>query len=260
MLAVRVMPCLLYKDEGLVKTVKFKNPAYVGDAVNAVKIYNEKEVDELVFLDITASTENRAPDLKVIEKIASECFMPLTYGGGITTVEQVRQILRVGVEKVSFNSGAIKDSQVITETAKAFGTQCVVASIDVRRNFWGKYEVYANRGTQNTKVNPVDFARRIEETGAGEIFLTAIDREGTWQGFDIDLVKRVSDAVKIPVIAHGGAGTLGHIEDAVKLGGASAVALGSMAVYQKKGMGVLINFPKRKDLVERLGARKSAAC
>lgn len=255
MLAVRVMPCLLYRNDGLVKTVKFKNPAYVGDAVNAVKIFNEKEVDELVFLDITASAENRAPDLSVIEKIASECFMPLTYGGGINSVEQVRQILRVGVEKVSFNSAAINNPQVVTDTAKAFGTQCVVASVDVRRNFWGKYEVYANRGTHGAKVNPVDFSRRMEDAGAGEILLTAIDREGTWQGFDIDLIKKVSDAVKIPVIAHGGAGTLGHIEDAVKLGGASAVALGSMVVYQKKGMGVLINFPKRKDLIERLGAR-----
>lgn len=255
MLAVRVIPCLLYKDEGLVKTVKFKNPAYVGDAVNAIKIYDEKEVDELVFLDITASAENRAPDLKVIEKIASECFMPLTYGGGVTTLEQVRQILRIGVEKVSFNSAAINNPQVITGSAKTFGTQCIVVAVDVRHNFWGKYEVYGNRGTRGTKVNPIDFARRMEDAGAGEIFLTAIDREGTWQGFDLDLIKKVSDAVKIPVIAHGGAGTLGHIEDAVKLGCAAAVALGSMVVYQRKGMGVLINFPKRKDLIERLGMR-----
>jgi cyclase len=253
------MPCLLFQNEGLVKTVKFKNPAYVGDAVNAVKIYNEKEVDELVFLDITASAENRAPDLATIEKIASECFMPLTYGGGVSALEQVRQILRVGVEKVSFNSAAINNPQVVSETAKAFGTQCVVVSIDIKKNFWGKYEVYANRGTRSVKMNPVDFARRMEETGAGEIFLTAIDREGTWQGFDLDLIKRVSDAVKIPVIAHGGAGTLGHIEDAVKIGKASAVALGSMVVYQKKGMGVLVNFPKRKDLVERLGTKNATS-
>ena len=248
MLSTRVIPCLLYQNGSLVKTVKFKNPSYIGDAVNAIKIYNEKEVDELIFLDITASAENRAPDLAVIKQIATECFMPLAYGGGITTLEQVREILRAGVEKISFNSAAINNPQLVTETAKAFGIQCVVVSIDVKKSFWGKYEVYGNRATDGTKENPVDFARRMEDSGAGELLLTAVDREGTWEGFDVDLIGKVSGAVKIPVVAHGGGGTLGQIQDAVKLGKASAVALGSMVVYQKKGMGVLINFPKRKDL------------
>lgn len=252
MLATRVIPCLLYQDGSLVKTVRFKNPSYVGDAINAIKIYNEKEVDELIFLDITASAENRAPDLEIIKQIASECFMPLAYGGGITSLEQVREILRVGVEKVSFNSAAINNPQLITETAKAFGTQCVVVSIDVKKNFWGKPEVYGDRATQSTKENPVDFARRMEDLGAGELLLTSVDREGTWEGFDIELVGKVGNAVKIPVIAHGGGGTLGQIQDVVKLGKASAVALGSLVVYQKKGMGVLINFPKRKNLLELL--------
>ena len=248
MLSTRVIPCLLYQNGSLVKTVKFKNPSYIGDAVNAIKIYNEKEVDELIFLDITASAENRAPDLAVIKQIATECFMPLAYGGGITTLEQVREILRAGVEKISFNSAAINNPQLVTETAKAFGIQCVVVSIDVKKSFWGKYEVYGNRATDGTKENPVDFARRMEDSGAGELLLTAVDREGTWEGFDVDLIGKVSGAVKIPVVAHGGGGTLGQIQDEVKLGKASAVALGSMVVYQKKGMGVLINFPKRKDL------------
>ena len=238
------------KDGSLVKTVKFKNPSYVGDAINAIKIYNEKEVDELIFLDITATAENRPPDLEIIKEIASECFMPLAYGGGITTLEQVREILRVGVEKVSFNSAAINNLDLITETAKAFGTQCVVVSIDVKKSFWGKYEVYGERATRTIKEDPVDFARKMEDAGAGEILLTSVDREGTWEGFDIELIRKVSDAVKIPVIAHGGGGKLGDIQDAVKLGKASAVALGSLVVYQKKGMGVLINFPKRKNLLE----------
>jgi len=252
MLATRVIPCLLYQDGSLVKTVRFKNPSYVGDAINAIKIYNEKEVDELIFLDITASAENRAPDLEIIKQIASECFMPLAYGGGITSLEQVREILRVGVEKVSFNSAAINNPQLITETAKAFGTQCVVVSIDVKKNFWGKPEVYGDRATQSTKENPVGFARRMEDLGAGELLLTSVDREGTWEGFDIELVGKISNAVKIPVIAHGGGGKLGDIQDVVKFGKAAAVALGSLVVYQKKGMGVLINFPKRKNLLELL--------
>lgn len=250
MLANRIIPCLLYMDGSLVKTVKFKDPSYVGDAINAIKIYNEKEVDELIFLDITATAENRPPDMEIIREIASECFMPLAYGGGITTLEQVREILRVGVEKVSFNSAAINNLNLITETAKAFGTQCVVVSIDVKKSFWGKYEVYGERATRTIKEDPVEFARKMEDAGAGEILLTSVDREGTWEGFDIELIRKVSDAVKIPVIAHGGGGKPGDIQDAVKLGKASAVALGSLVVYQKKGMGVLINFPKRKNLLE----------
>ncbi len=250
MLAIRVIPCLLYQGSSLVKTVRFKNPSYVGDAINAIKIYNEKEVDELIFLDITASAENRAPDLEIIRQIAYECFMPLAYGGGITSLEQVREILRVGVEKVSFNTAAIDNPALVSATAKAFGSQCVVASIDVKRNFWGKPEVFGRRGTVSAKVGPAEFARRVEDLGAGEILLTSIEREGTWEGFDLELVENVSSAVRIPVIAHGGAGRLGDIQDVVRLGKASAVGLGSLAVYQKKGMGVLVNFPRRKILLD----------
>lgn len=252
MLIARVIPCLLYQNGRLVKTVKFKNPSYIGDAVNAIKIFNEKEVDELIFLDIAASAENRAPDLDAIKQIASECFMPLTYGGGIKTIGQVREILRAGVEKVSFNTSAIDNPQLISEAAKVFGSQCVMVSIDVKRRFWGKYEVYNNKADCGAGVSPVEFAKSVEDLGAGEILLTSVDREGTWQGLDIDLISQVSNSVKIPVIASGGCGTIGHIEDAVKLGKASAVALGSMAVFQKREMGVLISFPKRKDLLKRL--------
>ncbi len=252
MLATRIIPCLLYRSGSLVKTVRFKKPEYVGDPVNAIKIYNGKEVDELIFLDITATAENREPDLETLKEVATECFMPLTYGGGISSLGQVREILRVGVEKVSFNSAALNNPQLITETAKAFGTQCVIVSIDVKKDIWGRYEVHGDRATHGTNHNPVDFARKMEGAGAGEILLTAVHREGTWDGFDLELIEKVSESVRIPVIAHGGGGTLGHIKDAVKLGKASAVALGSMVVFQKKGMGVLINFPKRKQLLEML--------
>ena len=248
MLKTRVMPCLLYYNRGLYKTVKFKNPAYIGDPINAIKIYNEKEVDELIFLDITASAENREPNYKVIIDIASECFMPLCYGGGITTLEQVKKILEIGVEKISFNHAAINNPSLVSSAARDFGNQAVVVSIDVKKNFWGKYEVVQKRGTKSIGENPVDFARRMESIGAGEILLTSVDREGTWEGYDLELIKQVTDAINIPVIVNGGAANLQHLEQAVKTGKASGLALGSMVVYQKKGMGVLINFPPRAEL------------
>jgi len=248
MLTTRVMPCLLYYNRGLCKTVKFKNPSYVGDPVNAIKIYNEKEVDELIFLDITATAENREPDYKIIRSIATECFMPLCYGGGITSVEQVKKIFEIGVEKVSFNHAAIHHPSLITDVAKDFGSQAVIASIDVKKNIWGKYEVYQKRGTKTTGQHPVAFAKKMEDMGAGEILLTSIDREGTWEGYDNELILRITESVSIPVIVNGGAGNLAHLEQAVKVGNASGLALGSMVVYQKKGMGVLINFPLRTEL------------
>lgn len=242
------MPCLLYLNKGLYKTVKFKNPSYVGDPINAIKIYNEKEVDELVFLDITASIEGREPDYKVISNIATECFMPLCYGGGITKFSQVQKIMEIGVEKVSLNHSAIENPALITEAANAFGSQAIIVSIDVKKNFWGKYEVMKNRGAKSIGENPVEFAKKMEELGAGELLLTSVDREGTWEGYDLELIKQVTSVVKIPVIANGGAGNLQHLEQAEKTAKASGLALGSMAVYQKKGMGVLINFPKRQEL------------
>jgi cyclase len=248
MLKTRVMPCLLYYNRGLCKTIKFKNPAYIGDPINAIKIYNEKEVDELIFLDITATAENREPNYKIIADIASECFMPLCYGGGISSVHQVKRILEIGVEKVSFNHAAIVNPSLITGVAKDFGSQAVVVSIDVKKTIWNKYEVFQKRGAKSTGHRPVDFAKKAEELGAGEILLTSIDREGTWEGYDNELIQSVTQAVNIPVIVNGGAGNLAHLEQAVALGKASGLALGSMAVYQKKGMGVLINFPARTEL------------
>ena len=245
------MPCLLYYKNGLYKTVKFKHPKYIGDPLNAIKIFNEKEVDELIFLDISASSENREPDYKMITEIASECFMPLCYGGGVKTLDQVKRILEIGVEKISLNSAAIENPKLVKDAANAFGSQAVIVSIDVKKNFWGKYEVVKNRATKSAGVDPVTFAKRMEDTGAGELIVTSVDREGTWEGYDVDLIKLLTSAVNIPLIANGGAGNINHLEDVVKKGNASAVALGSMVVYQKKDFGVLISFPNRMDLEKR---------
>jgi cyclase len=248
MLITRVIPCLLYFKNGLYKTVKFQKPNYIGDPINAIKIYNEKEVDELIFLDIAASSENRTPDFKIIKEIATECFMPLSYGGGVKTLDQFKQILEIGVEKISLNSASFSNPKLITEAANDFGSQSVIVSIDVKKNFWGKYEVTKNRGTKLSGEHPVEFTKRMESLGAGEILLTSVDHEGTWDGYDITLLKQITDSVNIPVIINGGAGNLKHLELAEKIGKASGLALGSMVVYQKKGMGVLINFPKRNEL------------
>lgn len=253
MLKTRVIPCLLLRNAGLVKTVKFKDPKYVGDPINAVKIFNEKEVDELVFLDITASSENKRPPFKVIEDIASECFMPLAYGGGIRSIEDIRSIFSLGVEKVVINSYAAERPEFIREAADIFGSQSIVVSIDVRRNLFGKYSVCTRSGTHNTGLEPAEYARKMVELGAGELMVYSIDRDGSQSGYEIELIKRVSNAVSVPVIACGGAGSVEHFREAVQDGGASAVAAGSMFVFHGKHRAVLINFPTQSQLEEALG-------
>lgn len=248
MLRTRIIPALLLRNDSLVKTVQFKNPGYIGDPINTVRIFNELEVDELVFLDIEATINNRKPNLKILSEIADECFMPLAYGGGLNDFETVKSIFSIGFEKVILNTITHSDPSFITRVAEHYGNQAVIVSIDVKKNFFGKYEVWSHCGRNNTKKNPVNWAQEVEKYGAGEILLTNIDREGTWSGFDTELIKKVTDAVSIPVIAHGGAGNITHIAQAVKLGGANAVALGSMVVYQQKGMGVLVNFPDKIEL------------
>ena len=247
MLQTRVMPCLLLRNRGLVKTIKFKNPAYVGDPINTVRIYNEKEVDELIFLDITATPQGKEPPYALIEEIASECFMPFTYGGGIQHLDQARHIFSLGVEKIALNSHVIDHPSFVRTLADTFGSQSLVVSMDVKKKLFGGYEVYTHAGTRATKRDPVDLAVEMERQGAGELLLTAIDRDGTMQGYDLDLVHRVSAAVGIPVIACGGAGAIHHFRQAVDAG-ASAVAAGSMVVYQGPHRAVLINFPPRPEL------------
>ncbi|MFY7790996.1 MAG: AglZ/HisF2 family acetamidino modification protein [Polynucleobacter sp.] len=252
MLRTRVIPALLLRDESLVKTLGFGKFTYVGDPANTVRIFNELEVDELLFLDITASHDNRSPNLKVLSDIANECFMPLGYGGGIKSLDQAKAIFDIGFEKVVINTHAAENPTLISEIACHFGSQAVVASIDVKRGLFGGQTVRTQGGRRNTSFHPVEWAMEVEKLGAGEILLTSIDREGTWDGFDLDLVKRVTDAVSIPVIAHGGAGAVEHIGQVVKQANASAVALGSMVVFQKKGMGVLVNFPEKNMLMDVL--------
>lgn len=252
MLKTRVIPCLLLKNQGLVKTVKFKDPTYVGDPINAVKIFNEKEVDELVFLDITASVERRKPNFKVIEDLASECFMPFGYGGGIRNLDEIKELLKLGVEKVVINSYAFEDNTFIKKAADLCGSQSVVVSIDVKKNFFGKYEVCIYSGKKSTKMDPVEYAKKMQHFGAGEIFLNSIDRDGTMQGYDIELIKKVSEAVTIPVVACGGAWKLEHFSEAVKKGGASAVSAGSMFVFHGPHRAVLITYPSIHDLEKTL--------
>ena len=254
MLRTRVIPALLLHDESLVKTERFGRFEYIGDPCNTVRIFNELEVDELAFLDITATREGRGPNLKLLEDIATECFMPLSYGGGLTRLADAAQIFAIGFEKVVINSRAVERPELITEIADVFGTQAVVASIDVKRDWFGRQRVHTHCGRRSHALDPVDWAQEMERRGAGEILLTSIDREGTWSGLDIDLVRRVSEAVTIPVIAQGGAGGVGDIAEAVKAGGASSVAVGSMVVFQKKGFGVLVSFPERATLEAALGA------
>ncbi|TMJ00629.1 MAG: imidazole glycerol phosphate synthase subunit HisF [Alphaproteobacteria bacterium] len=253
MLRTRVIPALLLRDASLVKTVRFGKFTYVGDPCNTVRIFNELEVDELVLLDITATRENRPPNLALLADIANECFMPLGYGGGIRCFADAQSILRLGLEKVIINTHAEENSSFVAELADHFGSQAVIVSIDVKRNLWGQYQVRTRSGLRNTHRNPVAWAQEVESLGAGEILLTSIRREGTWQGFDLELVKAVTDAVRIPVIAHGGAGSLDHIAQVVDEAGASAVALGSMVVFQKADCGVLVNFPEPSQLAEKLG-------
>ena len=255
MLATRIMPCLLVKDKRLVKTVKFKNPSYVGDPVNAIKIYNEKEVDELLLIDITATLENKPPSFGLISEITDECFMPLCYGGGIRSLDDIKKILSLGVEKVAINSYAVENPQFIKKASEIFGSQSIILSMDVKKTFLGSYVIHSHSGQKSTKLDPVVFARQMEEMGAGEILLNSIDRDGTWEGYDLDLIKKVTDAVTIPVIALGGAGQVSHFHDAVA-SGASACAIGSMAVYQGKNKGVLINFPRHEEIRKVLGDKK----
>lgn len=248
MLKTRVIPCLLLRGAGLVKTTEFRNPKYVGDPINAIKIFNDKEVDELVLLDIAASRTGKGPPFEVIQNIASECFMPVAYGGGITSVEQIRRILGTGVEKVVLNTAALRDPSLVRDAAREFGSQAVVVSIDVKRKLFGRYEVYVEGGTKATGREPVSYAREMEDIGAGEILLNAIDRDGTMKGYDIDLVSKVTSVLGIPVIASGGAGSISDFAEASKRGGAAAVAAGAMFVFHGRHRAVLITYPSQAEL------------
>jgi imidazole glycerol-phosphate synthase subunit HisF len=248
---VRVIPSLLIRKGGLVKSVRFKDHKYVGDPINAVKIFNEKEVDELVLLDISATAEKRPPQYRMIMEIASEAFMPLAYGGGITRLEEIRELIAGGVEKVVLNSSAFANPSLVEEGAKYVGSQSIVVSMDVKKNLWGKYKVYTQNGSNNTGMDPVDYARQMEQAGAGELLLNAIDRDGTFQGYDTELIGMVSTGTGIPVVAIGGAAKVDDFLPAVT-SGASAVSAASMFVFNGPHRAVLISYPGQRELKDKL--------
>lgn len=253
MIQPRVIPCLLLRDAGLVKTVRFKNPTYLGDPINIVRIFNDKEVDELVFLDITATRERKAPPLELLAKIAGECFMPLCYGGGVADIVTMTTLYGLGLEKVAINTAAVERPSIVAAASKAFGSQSVVVSMDVKKGLFRGYEVWTRCGRRATGLDPVEHARRMEGEGAGEILLNSIDRDGTMSGYDIELVRRVSGSVTIPVVACGGAASVEDLGRVVKEGGASAAGAGSMFVFQGTHRAVLIKYPTQRELRETFG-------
>lgn len=249
MVLKRVMPCLLFNGRGLIKTIKFKQPGYVGDPINAIKIYNDKEVDELILLDINASKEKRKPHFEKIREFASECFMPFTYGGGVTDISDFKTLFSIGVEKVAVNTLIFTNPAVVKEAVSKFGAQAIVGVVDLKTNLFGKQQVFSHVGQSTTK-SLMDYLHYLEkEIGVGEIVFQNIDREGTWEGYDHELIKSVIKSVKIPVIVLGGASNTADIKRVLYDTGANAAAIGSMAVYQKKDMGVLIRFPKRELVI-----------
>jgi cyclase len=244
----RIIPCLLLRNNGLVKTVKFKESTYIGDPINTIKIFNEKEVDELFFLDIDATRLKKEPPYNLIQNIASECFMPFAYGGGVDSLQQIERIIKSGAEKVIINTRAYLDKNFLTEAVRQFGSSTIAVSIDVKKEFLRGYSVYIKGGTQSTGLNPVEYANRIENQGAGEILVNSIERDGMMEGYDIDLIKSISGNVRIPIIACGGAGKLSDFGLAVKEGGASAVAAGSFFVFHGKRRAVLITYPSYAEI------------
>jgi cyclase len=250
MIKPRVIPALLLKGQGLVKTVKFKEPKYLGDPINIVRIFNDKEVDELVLLDITATPEKRGPQFDLLKNIASEAFIPLAYGGGIRSMDDVRKLLSIGIEKLIMNTSAVETPSLVREVADHAGSQAAVVSMDIKKGLLGKYEVFTHCGQKKTGLDPVKHAVEMERMGVGEIIINSIDRDGTMQGYDVDLVRRVADAVHVPVVACGGAGNLSHVSEVIKQGHASAAAAGSIFVFQGPLRGVLISYPTPKELKE----------
>lgn len=244
----RIIPVLLIDDRDLIKTIQFKDRTYLGDPVNAVKIFNRKGIDELSILDIGATQNNREPDFELLKDIASEAFMPLSYGGGITTLEQIHELLAIGYEKVVINSELIRHPELITKSAEAFGSQSIVASIDTKL-VNGSYQCVISDGKEMVNRTPVELAKEAEKLGAGEIILNSVDRDGMMQGYDTKLVRSVVDSVKIPVTAIGGAGGIKDLKTVLEEGHAHAAAGGSMFVYYGRLKAVLITAPSEKELI-----------
>lgn len=243
----RIIPCILLRGNGLYKTVRFKNPVYVGDPINTVRIFNEKEVDEIVLLDFEASRNGRVPDFEKIGEIASEAFMPMSYGGGVTTIEQVKRILALGVEKIILNSAAVETPGLIREMAAAVGSQSVVVAVDAKKNLLGRYQTTWKNTEKSKAIHPVQWAKEACALGAGEILVNAVDRDGTGQGYDLELIREMAAAVSVPVVACGGAASNKDLAAALKVG-ASGAAAGSMFVFHGKHRAVLISYPAPAEI------------
>jgi len=248
----RFIPVLLLRHSGPVKTERFGDARYIGDAINAVSIFSEKMVDEIVVIDIDATAKRRHPNVDLVRDIATEAFMPFAYGGGVTTVDQIERLLRAGAEKVAINAAFHANPQLISEAARRFGSQAVQVSLDVRRTKGGKLHVVSHNGARTVKGSPAEFARRAADLGAGEILLQSVDRDGVGHGYDLALVREVTSAVSIPVIALGGAGSTDDLASAIVQGGAAAAAAGSMFVFYGRLRGVLINVPTPAEMTAAL--------
>lgn len=251
MLYPRIIPCLLVHNKGLVKSVKFKDYKYVGDPLNAVRIFNEKEVDELMVIDIDSSVENKEPDYVMIQNLASECRMPLCYGGGIKTVEQAQKIFSLGVEKIAISSVVVENPEIITQIASRVGNQSVIVVIDVKKKMLqNKYEVFIKNGRQNTGLDPITFVKKCEMLGAGEIVINSIDNDGTMKGFDYSLIEKIRNNISIPLTVLGGAGSYEDIGEVISKHGIIGVAAGSLFVFKGKYRAVLINYPNKSEKEE----------
>lgn len=251
MLRSRIIPCLLVHKRGLVKTVGFKDPKYVGDPINAVKIFNEKEVDELTVLDIDATIEGRAPDFEMIKNLAVECRMPFCYGGGVTTVEQAKKIISLGAEKVAISSAAVENPDLIKAMGQAIGVQSVVVIIDAKKKgLFGSYEIFTHNGKKATGIKVKDFVQKINEIGVGEIVINSIEHDGKMTGFDFSLIDLVRDNCDVPVTVMGGAGSLEDLRQVVKRYRIMGVAAGSLFVFKGKYRAVLISYPSKSELKE----------
>ncbi len=259
MLYPRIIPCLLVHNKGLVKTVKFTDPKYVGDPLNAVRIFNEKEVDELIVLDIDATVEHREPDYKMIENLASECRMPLCYGGGIKTVEQAEKIFSLGVEKIAISSAAIENPDLIQEIAERVGSQSVVVVLDIKKGFFGGYEVVIHNGKKKTGVHPVKYLQKLQKLGIGEIVINSIDNDGIMKGYDMAIIEEIHNVAKVPLTVMGGASCLEDIGKLIRKFGIIGIAVGSLFVFKGKYKAVLINYPsheeKEKLVIKNIGGR-----
>jgi cyclase len=239
----------LLKGEGLVKTIRFSKTTYIGDPINAVKIFNELKADELVFLDITATKEGRTISKDLVKKIGDEAYMPFSVGGGVTSIVQIKNLLSFGAEKVILNTIIANDLEIVKTVSETFGSQSIIASIDVKKGFSGDYNIYTRSGNDKTLLKLNDYVRSIEKAGAGEILINSIDRDGTYSGYDIQLIKEVSKNVSIPVIACGGANSLDDMNRAFYYGGASACAAGSLFVFHGPRKGILINYPDKEEII-----------